>query len=913
MSRLASIWRNAKFRHLAPSLLALLVLILIAVLAPVIAPFDPLTMDIGGRMAPPSAAHWLGQDEFGRDVLSRLLHGAQVSLSVAFATGAVAAIIGIAAGLVGGYFGGIAEILTVRIAEFMLSFPPILLALLVIAFTGPGTVTLIATLAIFYAPEFARIAYGEVRSVKQKEYVEAMRALGAGSFRILRKTILPNISAPLFVQFSLVVASAIVVESGLSFLGLGIVPPTPSWGLMIRGARAYLEMNPLGLLWPCAALVTTIFIVNSLCDAVRDVFDPRTAKLKGLPVVQDPTGEAEDRVGTSLPEHVQLAVEGLRTEFATPNGPVAAVKDISFQLNRGETLAVVGESGSGKSVTSLSIMGLLPQSVAQVTSGRMTFAAKSGKTYDLAQLSAETARSLRGGDVAMIFQEPMTSLNPVYRIGDQIAEAILAHRDCSRAEARERALEMLKKVRISDPERRLDQFPFELSGGMRQRVMIAMALACKPKLLIADEPTTALDVTIQAQILDLVKDLQKEEDMSILFITHDMGVVAEVADRTVVMYNGEAVETGATTDIFARPKHPYTKSLLSAVPKLGSMGDHDRPMRFPVVDRATGQSDVPAEVPDTVKTDERPVLEVSGLTTRFLIRSGVLGRVSGRVHAVENVSFSLRGGETLALVGESGCGKSTTGRSVLRLVEPLAGSVLLDGVDVMKLGADELREQRKRMQMIFQDPFGSLDPRQNIGAAIAEPLLINGLATQAQARDKVADLLKQVGLQPGMTSRYPHEFSGGQRQRICIARALALEPRMIVADEAVSALDVSVKAQVVNLMLDLQAQMGLSYLFVSHDMAVVERVSHRVAVMYLGEIVEIGPRAAIFGNPQHPYTRRLLAAVPIADPARRHEKHPVSSGEIRSPIRPVDYEQPLRQYREVSPGHSVMIGDNEWQ
>ncbi|WP_424243868.1 ABC transporter ATP-binding protein [Agrobacterium leguminum] len=614
-----------------------------------------------------------------------------------------------------------------------------------------------------------------------------------------------------------------------------------------------------------------------------------------------------------MPSDVQLSVDGLRTEFATPTGTFAAVNGISFDLNRGETLAVVGESGSGKSVTSLSIMGLLPQKVARIAGGKISFAGSSGKVHDLARVSGETARSLRGGDMAMIFQEPMTSLNPVYKIGDQIAEAVLAHRDCSRNEARKIALEMLRKVHISDPERRLDQYPFELSGGMRQRVMIAMALACKPKLLIADEPTTALDVTIQAQILELIKELQKEEDMSILFITHDMGVVAEVADRTVVMYKGEAVEAGLTADIFAQPKHPYTRALLSAVPRLGSMEGKNRPMRFPIVDRVTGQSDAPVEVPDTVQDNKRAVLEVKGLTTRFDIRGGVFSSVKGRVHAVENVSFDVKAGETLALVGESGCGKSTTGRSILRLVEPRSGSVMLDGVDVLKLNATELLEQRKRMQMIFQDPFGSLNPRQNVGSAIADPLIINRLATRIEARDKVADLLERVGLQPDMATRFPHEFSGGQRQRICIARALALEPRLIVADEAVSALDVSVKAQVVNLMLDLQAQMGLAYLFISHDMAVVERVSHRIAVMYLGEIVEIGPRAAIFQNPQHPYTKRLLAAVPIADPARRLQKRSISNADLRSPVRPADFVPPVREYREISTGHFVMNWDNgEW-
>ena len=602
-----------------------------------------------------------------------------------------------------------------------------------------------------------------------------------------------------------------------------------------------------------------------------------------------------------------LTVSNLTTSFRVEGQWKSVVRNISFDIKPKETLAVVGESGSGKSVTALSIMRLTPPQSSKIE-GSIKLNGK-----ELLTLPDAEMRHIRGNEIAMIFQEPMTSLNPVLTIGFQIAEALILHRGLSRSEAEAETIRLLEKVRIPAAKSRFHEYPHRFSGGMRQRVMIAMALACKPKLLIADEPTTALDVTIQAQTLELIKTLQEEEGMSVLFITHDMGVVAEIADRTVVMYNGDEVETGATEDIFANPKKPYTKALISAVPRLGSMIGKERPMRFPVVDRNTGESDVPVEVPDTVKAAERPVLEVAGLTTRFEIRGGLLSAVKGRVHAVENVSFSLMAGETLALVGESGCGKSTTGRSVMRLIEPLAGSVLLDGVDVLKLNQHDLREQRKRMQMIFQDPFASLNPRMNVGTAVAEPLLINNLASRSEARDKVADLLKRVGLQPEMANRFPHEFSGGQRQRICIARALAVEPRLIVADEAVSALDVSVKAQVVNLMLDLQARMGLGYLFISHDMAVVERVSHRVAVMYLGEIVEIGPRESIFQNPQHPYTKRLLAAVPIADPARRLQKRPVSNDEIKSPVRPADYVPPVRQYREVSPGHAVMIWGEEWE
>jgi peptide/nickel transport system ATP-binding protein len=602
-----------------------------------------------------------------------------------------------------------------------------------------------------------------------------------------------------------------------------------------------------------------------------------------------------------------LSVKDLVTSFRTGGQWRPVVKGICFDIAPKETLAVVGESGSGKSVTALSIMQLAPRGSSRVE-GSIKLDGR-----ELLSLSERQMREVRGNEIAMIFQEPMTSLNPVLTVGAQIAETLILHRGLSYRAAEAETIRLLEKVRIPAAKSRFHEYPHRFSGGMRQRVMIAMALACKPKLLIADEPTTALDVTIQAQILELLKQLQDEEGMSVLFITHDMGVVAEIADRTVVMYDGDAVEMNSTADIFARPSHPYTRSLLAAVPKLGSMTGCQRPMRFPVVNRKTGETDVPTEVSDTVDQSERPVLDVRNLTTRFNIRSGAFGRVSGRVHAVENVSFSVRSGETLALVGESGCGKSTTGRSVMRLLEPLSGSVLLDGVDVLRLRRTALQEQRKRMQMIFQDPFAALDPRMDIGSAIAEPLLVNKLASRAQVRDRVHDLLQRVGLQPAMARRFPHEFSGGQRQRICIARALALEPRLIVADESVSALDVSVKAQVVNLMLDLQASMGLAYLFISHDMSVVERISHRVAVMYLGEIVEIGPREAVFSNPQHPYTKRLLTAVPIADPARRSAKHPVVSDEIKSPVRPIDYVAPARLYRTVSPGHAVMIWGQEWE
>jgi len=594
-----------------------------------------------------------------------------------------------------------------------------------------------------------------------------------------------------------------------------------------------------------------------------------------------------------------LSVSGLDVSFRSDEGWRNVVRDVAFDIGARETVAVVGESGSGKSVTAMSIMRLLSPSNARVT-GRIDFEGHNLLDLPLAQMQA-----IRGNRIGMIFQEPMTSLNPVLKIGEQITEVLEQHRGMTRAQARTEAVRLLDKVRIPSARSRLDEYPMNFSGGMRQRVVIAIALACSPKLLIADEPTTALDVTIQAQILELIKALQEEEGMSVLFITHDMGVVAEISDRTVVMYRGDVVETGTTGDIFAAAKHPYTRALLSAVPQLGAMTGIDQPLRFPQVDMATGDIRPAAPTVDTVDNASVPILEVDKLVTRFPVKKGLLRRTVGRIHAVEGVSLKLRRGETLSLVGESGCGKSTTGRSIVRLTDPTSGDIRIDGKDVLNSAKSELAAIRREAQMVFQDPFDSLNPRIRIGAAIAEPMVTHGLARPGEASERVGELLEQVGLSASMADRFPHEFSGGQRQRVCIARALALGPKLIIADEAVSALDVSVKAQIINLMLDLQEKHGLGYLFISHDMAVVERISHRVAVMYLGEIVEIGSRRAVFENPQHDYTKRLMAAVPIADPSRRRARRP-STEEIRSPWRPADYVPPLRKYHEVGDGHWVM-------
>ncbi|ARJ40621.1 glutathione ABC transporter ATP-binding protein GsiA [Pantoea alhagi] len=606
---------------------------------------------------------------------------------------------------------------------------------------------------------------------------------------------------------------------------------------------------------------------------------------------------------SSLPlaEECVLAVRNLSVSFNQQGHTIQAVRQLSLEVQRGETLALVGESGSGKSVTSLALMRLIEQSGGRLDSGELWLRRRDNSLVDLAQLRQSQMRTIRGADMAMIFQEPMTSLNPVFTVGEQIAESVRLHQGKSHQQALAEARRMLDLVRIPEAQNVMTRYPHQLSGGMRQRVMIAMALSCRPALLIADEPTTALDVTIQAQILQLIRVLQKEMAMGVIFITHDMGVVAEMADRVQVMYRGAVVESADTATLFSAPQKPYTRALLAAVPRLGAMQGQPLPRKFPLPGE---QENTGAQV-DTVKHHEAPILEVRDLVTRFDIRAGLLNRVKWRVHAVEKVSFSLYAGETLALVGESGCGKSTTGRSLLRLVESQGGSITFNGQRIDRLKPHQLAHLRRDIQFIFQDPYASLDPRLTIGFSIMEPLLIHKVMSRAEAEKRVAWLLEKVGLLPEHAQRYPHEFSGGQRQRICIARALALNPKVVIADESVSALDVSIQAQIINLMLDLQREFGIAFLFISHDMAVVERISHRVAVMYLGQIVEIGPRQAVFENPQHPYTRKLMSAVPVADPGHRRRERALLADELPSPLRTPGDEPVVAPLIQVGADHYV--------
>ena len=606
-----------------------------------------------------------------------------------------------------------------------------------------------------------------------------------------------------------------------------------------------------------------------------------------------------------------LEVTDLRVEFDAPGGVVKAVDGVSFRIPPGGTVAVVGESGSGKSVTAQAIMGILPRN-ARIASGSIMLRDPNHEPVDIVKLNPNSAkmREIRGGRVSIIFQEPMTSLSPVHTIGDQIGEALLLHRDVNKQEARKLVQDMLALVGFPTPETSVDAYPFELSGGLRQRAMIAMALVCRPSLLIADEPTTALDVTIQAQILKLIKDLQAELHMAVLMITHDLGVVANVADEVVVMYHGKVMEQGAVKDIFRNPQHPYLKALLAAVPRF-DMEEGERLVPIREIKPATGH--LLADIEKKGKPGEPPLLDVQGLKKSFRVRSGIGDAKTFR--AVDDVGFTIQRGECLGLVGESGCGKSTTSKMIMNALKPDEGQVLfnVDGeqIDLTHMSPKQLFPYRKRMQYMFQDPFSALNPRMTVREILLEPLIIHKVGDAAYRLEMARELMQLVGLDDRHLSRYPHSFSGGQRQRIGIARALALKPELILCDEPVSALDVSVQAQILNLLKDLQTRLGLTYLFVSHNLAVVDYMADRIAVMCAGRLVEIAPKAELFANPRHPYTQGLLAAVPEPD-----LDHPLDFAKLMGEraSNPANWAAPYglqpgapAKLEEVAPNHFVRV------
>jgi peptide/nickel transport system ATP-binding protein len=927
-------------------LVFLLVVVVAAIFAPLVAPHPPNAQDINNVNAGPSLSHWLGTDDLGRDILSRLIWGSRISLRAAFQIVGIAAVLAVPLGLIAGFFRGAVDSVIMRAMDALFSFPPLILALTVAALLGADVNDASIAIAIVFVPSFVRLLRGEVIAVREEAYIESARSLGATSKRLLARHVVPNVASPIIIQLALALGFAMLTEAGLSFLGIGEQPPTPSWGGMLQEGFQFINSSPWAVLFPGIAIMLTVLAFNLVADGLRDSLGRERPPGSGL-VGGDGDGflrRLARRSGeltpaatpTAAPEGALLEVEGLQIEFLARHVWLPVMEDAAFAVHRGRTLGLVGESGSGKTVSALAVMGLLPPRVSRVT-GSIRF-----EQRELTSLDQAALRKLRGNDIAMIFQEPMTSLNPAFTVGNQIAEQVRTHRGLSRAEAWKVAVEMLDRVEIPRASVRARDYPHAFSGGMRQRVMIAMALSCSPKLLIADEPTTALDVTTQAQIVELLHTLQREEDMAMIFVTHDLGVIADVADDVAVMYAGQIVEHRTASEVFARPRHPYTEALLHSIPQLTPRGEPlhaipgmvPRPDQFPagcrfaprcayaqdacasapVPMRATaapvGHDGAAVTLARCIRQDElvlsgppadpggatfpmgtasttvaaelaAPVLDVAGLVKDFPLRSGVLRRVTGSVRAVDEVALRVGAGTTLGLVGESGSGKSTLARLVLRLIDPTSGTIVVDGKDITSLRGPALRRHRETMQLVFQDPYSSLDPRQSIADIVGEPLAIHTSMHRGEREKRVVELLAQVGLGAHVLPRQPHEFSGGQRQRIAIARALALEPRLLVCDEPVSSLDVSTQSQVINLLTDLQDALGVAYLFIAHDLSVVRHISDQIAVMYLGQIVEEGDADEVYERPTHPYTAALLSSIPVPDPARqRGRKRILLRGEV---------------------------------
>ncbi len=843
------------------------VFVFVAIFAPWLAPYD-FNADrangvIFGTQQPPSADHWFGTSVGGTDVLSRVIYGARTAVEVIVLAVVLSGLVGVPLGLVSGYLGGWLDRVLVLVMDALYAFPSLLLAIVVsIVVSGGnsgavgGILAAAISITVVFVPQYYRVIRNATLSVKAEPYVDAAKVVGVRTPRILRKHIFSNVSSSLPVIGTLNASEAILTLAGLGFLGFGIEPSAAAeWGYDLNKA---LPDASSGIWWtgvfPGLAIVLIVLGATLVGESLNDILNP-LLRTRGADTSEADQAEIEQEFAeltegdaNPLPEPVEgtalstgsrgdtdmkvaaLSLTDLAVTFRTDAGQVRAVNGISFDVAPGEVVAVVGESGSGKSVSSRAVLGLLPSTADVTGSARLG-------DRELLGLSNGSLRPIRGDQVSMVFQEPATALNPVYTVGWQIIEGLQAHQRISKKAARARAVELLELVGMPDPEERVGYYPHQLSGGQKQRVVIAMAIACDPDVIIADEPTTALDVTVQAAILELLLSLRDRLGTAIVLITHNMGVVADMADRVVVMYRGTIVEQAPARELFATPRHPYTRALLDAVPHLG---------------RENGPGLV---------DDNELVLKVDDLVVEF---PGRFGQPAFR--AVDHVSLEVRKGEVLGLVGESGSGKSTIGRTTVGLQQPTSGTIHVSGNQVSGLNDRQLRPLRSRFGFVFQDPASSLNPRMSIGQCIAEPLHVQTEMTQAEIDAKVASLLDSVELGGGYAARFPHELSGGQRQRVSLARALSLDPDLLIADEPTSALDVSVQARVLELFTELQQRLQFACLFISHDLAVVDTLANRVAVMQHGKLVEIGPREQVLGNPQEEYTQRLIAAVPVPDP-----------------------------------------------
>ncbi|WP_110589509.1 dipeptide ABC transporter ATP-binding protein [Microbacterium suaedae] len=809
----------------------LAVLALAVAFAPVIAPYSPVAQDLLNTFSGPSLAHPLGTDDLGRDVLSRLLYGGRVTLLGVVQALAVFLVIGTTLGLAAGMARGFVDTIIVRAAEILLSVPAFIILLVMLSIVpGNMSVAMIA-IGVLTSPLLIRVVRGTTKTVRGELFVRGARTMGLTEVQITVRHILPRLAGPIIVQATIFSGAVIISETGLGYLGFGVQLPAPSWGNMVQTASENISRSPWLLVPTGGVIIVTIMALMLVGDSVRDAVAERWTG-SSRQRIRAARSEQAATPATTTESGALLEVTGLTIVVDSPSGPVKLVEDVSFALRSGETLCLVGESGSGKSVTSLALLGLSRGT--RVTSGRIVVDGREVVAGD-----AEKMRRLRTELFGYITQDPQPSLDPSMRIGDLLAQFVRLHQDVDQRTARERTIELLERVQIPDPQAVARRYPHQLSGGMAQRVVIAAALSAEPRILVADEPTTALDVTVQAEILALLHRLcNADESMSLLLVTHDWGVVADIADRVIVLRDGRIVEEADADEIFARPLHEHTRAMLEADP---------------------ARLDVRAARPST-----DPLLAVRDLRVEYAGRDS-RGR-SMRTTAVDGIDLDLHRARTLGLIGESGSGKSSIGNAVVGLVEAASGSIRLGDDELVGASTRRRRELSRRVQVIFQDPYGSLNPVRTVGSTLAEPLVLAHGRSASDARRDVADALERVGLPTSAAHRHPTQFSGGQRQRIAIARAIVLRPELIVCDEPVSALDLTIQEQVLTLLSELQDELGVAYLFISHDLSVVRSFCDDVAVMYRGSIVERGRARDVILRPEHAYTRSLLEAAPIPDP-----------------------------------------------